>query len=223
MLMLCWTLPGINLWLAKSIIQFLTYNNAVCFIRPHFLYLNQRLNSKLTYSETELVAQLQERNEQAFSYLYDNYSAALHGIINQIIPDREIASDVLQEVFVNIWNKIGTYDPIKGRLFTWMLNVARNAAIDKVRSRAYQDSLKNQSLPDDVNIMTQSVKPNTDDYGLKKLVSKLKDEQKVLIDLSYFQGFTHEEIAKSLNIPLGTVKTRIRSALTQLRTLIDQK
>jgi RNA polymerase sigma-70 factor (ECF subfamily) len=181
------------------------------------------LNSKPTYSETELVAQLQDRNEQAFSYLYDNYSAALHGIINQIVPDREIASDVLQEVFVNIWNKIGTYDPTKGRLFTWMLNVARNAAIDKVRSRAYQDSLKNQSLPDDVNIMTQSVKQNTDDYGLKKLVSKLKDEQKVLIDLSYFQGFTHEEIAKSLNIPLGTVKTRIRSALTQLRTLIDPK
>jgi RNA polymerase sigma factor (sigma-70 family) len=181
------------------------------------------LNSKPTYSEADLVTQLQDRNEQAFSYLYDNYSAALHGIINQIVPDREIASDVLQEVFVNIWNKISTYDATKGRLFTWMLNVARNAAIDKVRSRAYQDSLKNQSLPDDVNIMSQSVKPNMDDYGLKKLVSKLKDEQKILIDLSYFQGFTHEEIAKSLNIPLGTVKTRIRSALTQLRTLIDQR
>jgi RNA polymerase sigma factor (sigma-70 family) len=190
---------------------------------PLFLYLNQRLNSKPTYSEAELVTLLQDRNEQAFAYLYDNYSAALLGIINQIIPDKDIASDVLQEVFVNIWKKISTYDPAKGRLFTWMLNVARNAAIDKIRSRTYQDSLKNQSLPEDVNSMSQSVKPNTDDYGLRKLVSKLKEEQKILIDLSYFQGFTHEEIAKSLNIPLGTVKTRIRSALIQLRTLIDQK
>ena len=181
------------------------------------------MSPKLTYSEAELIASLQQQDEQAFSYLYDNYAAALLGIISQIVPDKEMANDVLQEVFVNIWRKINTYDAVKGRLFTWMLNVARNAAIDKVRSRAYQDGLKNQSLPDDVSIMNQSVRQVTDDYGLRKLVNKLKDEQKVLIDLSYFQGFTHEEIARSLNIPLGTVKTRIRSALTQLRTLIDKK
>jgi len=180
------------------------------------------LSSKPTYSETELVAQLKAQDEHAFSYLYDNYSGALFNIITQIIPDREIASDVLQEVFVNIWRKMNTYDPVKGRLFTWMLNIARNASIDKVRSRAYQDSLKNQSLPQDVNAYAnQSVRQATDDYGLRKLVNKLKDDQKVLVELSYFQGFTHEEIARSLNIPLGTVKTRIRSALTQLRMLIQ--
>jgi RNA polymerase sigma factor (sigma-70 family) len=187
------------------------------------LYLNQQLNTKPTYSEAELVSLLQEQKEQAFSYLYDNYASALFGIINQIVPDKELANDVLQEVFVNIWRKIATYDSTKGRLFTWMLNVARNAAIDKVRSRAYQDGLKNQALPDDINSVGQAIKMNMDDYGLRKLVSKLKEEQKILIDLSYFQGFTHEEIAKSLNIPLGTVKTRIRSALTQLRTMIDQQ
>lgn len=181
------------------------------------------MTPKTTYSEAELVTLLQDKSEQAFSYLYDNYAAALFGIINQIVPDKEIANDVLQEVFVNIWKKISSYDSDKGRLFTWMLNVSRNAAIDKVRSRAYQDSLKNQSLPDDVSMMNQSVRQQTDDYGLRKIVSKLKDDQKILIDLSYFQGYTHEEIAKVLNIPLGTVKTRIRSALTQLRTLIDQR
>ena len=186
------------------------------------MYLNQRLSSKPTYSEAELISQLQQKDEQAFSYLYDNYSGALFNIIVQIVPDREQAGDVLQEVFINIWRKIGTYDPNKGRLFTWMLNIARNAAIDKIRSRGYQDSLKNQPLAEDVNIYAnQTLKPATDDYGLRKLVSKLKDEQKVLVELSYFQGFTHEEIARSLNIPLGTVKTRIRSALTQLRTLIQ--
>ena len=165
---------------------------------------------------------LQQKDEQAFSNLYDNYSGALFNIITQIVPDREIASDVLQEVFLNIWRKISSYDAAKGRLFTWMLNIARNAAIDKLRSRAYQDSLKNQSLPDDAAAFAgHSVVSVTDDYGLRKLVNKLKDEQKVLVELSYFQGFTHEEIAKTLNIPLGTVKTRIRSALTQLRILMQ--
>jgi RNA polymerase sigma-70 factor (ECF subfamily) len=180
------------------------------------------LNPKNTYSEAELIELLGRQDQQAFSYLYDNYSGALYGIINQIVPDKEIANDVLQEVFVNIWKKISTYNAEKGRLFTWMLNIARNASIDKIRSRAYQDSLKNQSLPENVNsFVTEQVRPNIDDYGLRKVINKLKEEQKVLIELSYFQGFTHEEIARSLDIPLGTVKTRIRSALIQLRTMIQ--
>lgn len=180
------------------------------------------MNTKPTYSEHELVVSLKQRDNQSFSYLYDNYAAALYGIINQIVPDKETANDVLQDVFVNIWKKIELYDPAKGRLFTWMLNVARNASIDKVRSRSYQDSLKNHPLPDNVhNISNHSIKPNIDEIGLRKVLSKLKSEHRVLIDLSYFQGFTHEEIAKALDMPLGTVKTRIRSALIQLRALIQ--
>lgn len=170
-----------------------------------------------------MVYLLQQQSEQAFSYLYDNYSGALFNIINQVVADKEIAADVLQEVFINIWRKIDSYDASKGRLFTWMLNIARNAAIDKIRSKGFRDGLKNQSLTEDLSAFnTFSVKQNIDDYGLRKIVNGLKDEQKILVELSYFQGFTHEEIAKSLNIPLGTVKTRIRSALTQLRTLIKQ-
>ena len=165
---------------------------------------------------------LQQRDDHSFSYLYDNYSGALFGIINAIIPDEETVRDVLQEVFVNIWKKIELYDPTKGRLFTWMMNVARNAAIDKLRSRSYQESLKNRSIPDNVDTgIPATVLPNTDDIGLKKILTRLKEEHRVLIDLSYFQGFTHEEIAKALDIPLGTVKTRIRSALIQLRTMIQ--
>lgn len=180
------------------------------------------MNLRTTYQEAELVESLQQRNEEAFSYLYDNYSGALYGIVNQIVPDRETANDVLQEVFINIWRRIETYDPSKGRLFTWMLNIARNASIDKIRSRPYQDSLKNQPLPESVNSSwsSASVKPVVDDIGLKKVISKLKEEYKMLIELSYFQGYTHEEIAKALNIPLGTVKTRIRTALIQLRNMI---
>ena len=180
------------------------------------------MNPYTKYTEQELVSLLLIQNDQAFSYLYDNYSPALFGVICQIVSDKEIASGVLQDVFINIWRKISSYDKTKGRLFTWMLNIARNAAIDKVRSRPYQDSLKNQPLTDNVNstARNQVIDPEINDVGLKRIVNKLKEEYRQLIELSYFQGFTHEEIAKILNLPLGTVKTRIRSALMQLRTMI---
>lgn len=180
------------------------------------------MKSQTTYSEQELLSLLQQRSDTAFSYLYDNYSGALNGIINQIVPESETANDVLQEVFVSIWRKIESYDPAKGRLFTWMLNIARNASIDKIRSRSYRNNLKNQTLAENVNdpLNLQVIKPVYDNIGLRKIVSQLKEEQRILIELSYFQGFTHEQIAKVMNIPLGTVKTRIRSALIQLRTML---
>lgn len=175
--------------------------------------------AKLTYEEHELVASLRSKEEDAFSYLYDHYSGALYGIIKQIVGDVELSNDVVQETFVNIWRRIESYDETKGRLFTWMLNIARNAAIDKTRSKGFLQSQR--QIPLDGEIIQPSVRPGIDDYGLKKLILKLKDEQRLLIDLAYFQGYTHEQIATALHIPLGTVKTRIRSALTQLRALME--
>ncbi|HLK27617.1 MAG TPA: sigma-70 family RNA polymerase sigma factor [Puia sp.] len=176
-----------------------------------------------TYSEQELVAALKLRDEQAFGYLYDNYSGALFSIVKQIVTDTELASDVLQEVFINIWRKIESYDAAKGRLFTWMLNIARNASIDTVRSKSFQNSQKNQELSDSVNnsgISSQIILPDTDNIGLRKTLENLKDEHRILIELAYFKGYTHEEIAKMEGIPLGTVKTRIRNALLQLRQFL---
>jgi RNA polymerase sigma factor (sigma-70 family) len=177
------------------------------------------LAAKLTYEEHELVSSLRQKNEEAFSYLYEHYSGALYGVIKQIVIDTELGNDVLQETFVNIWRRIDSYDETKGRLFTWMLNIARNAAIDKTRSKGFQQSQK--QVPLDGDVIQPSVRPGVDDYGLKRLILKLKDEQRLLIDLSYFQGYTHQQIATALHIPLGTVKTRIRSALTQLRALMQ--
>jgi len=180
----------------------------------------QTLGTTTTYSEQDLIVALKERNNNAFSYLYDNYANALYGIIKQIITDNhELASDVLQEVFINIWRKIETYDQTKGRLFTWMLNIARNASIDTLRSKSYQNSQKNQELADNVYKGTnnQTTRLNVDNIGLKKVLEKLKPEHRILVELAYFKGFTHEEIAELEGIPLGTVKTRIRNALLQLR------
>ena len=164
---------------------------------------------------------IKSRDNKAFGYLYDNYSGSLYTIITQIVEDVELANDILQEVFINIWRKIESYDPTKGRLFTWMLNIARNASIDELRSKGHRDSRKNQPLGENVDVAGTVTGPSTDDVGLRKILSRLKEEWRVLVELSYFQGFTHEEISKILSIPLGTVKTRIRSALIHLRTMID--
>jgi RNA polymerase sigma factor (sigma-70 family) len=178
------------------------------------------LGSPQTYSEQELVAALQAKDDQAFSYLYDHYSGALFSIILPIVKLPESASDVLQEVFVNIWRKIGTYDPVKGRLFTWMLNISRNASIDMLRSKNYQNSQKNQEITDTVYDRDPVTQTNIDRIGLSKFLGKLRPEQRVLIELAYFKGYTHDEISQIEDIPLGTVKTRIRNALLQLREYI---
>jgi RNA polymerase sigma-70 factor (ECF subfamily) len=176
------------------------------------------LGTPVTYTEHELVTLLKGRDSKAFGYLYDHYSGALNSIILQIVNDTELANDILQEVFINIWRKVESYDPTKGRLFTWMLNIARNASIDTLRSKNYQNSQKNRSFPDSVDgLKYPQAEFNVDNIGLKRTLEKLKDDHRILIELAYFKGYTHEEIAEIETIPLGTVKTRIRNALLQLR------
>ncbi len=188
---------------------------------PHRFRINT-LGITLTYTEQELVFLLRNRDNKAFAYLYDNYASALYSIVLQIVNDAELANDVLQEVFVNIWRRIEQYDMGKGRLFTWMMNIARNASIDTLRSKGYQNSRKNQSIQENVDTLqvTDVIQPGVDTIGLRKMLEKLKEEQRVLIELAYFKGYTHEEIAEQEKIPLGTVKTRIRNALIQLRELL---
>ncbi len=188
----------------------------------HATFRVNTLGITLTYTEQELVSLLRNRDNKAFAYLYDNYASSLYSIVLQIVNDAELANDVLQEVFVNIWRRIEQYDPGKGRLFTWMMNIARNASIDTLRSRGYQNSRKNQSIQDNVDTIQAGdvLQPGVDTIGLRKMLEKLRAEQRILIELAYFKGYTHEEIAELEKLPLGTVKTRIRSALIQLRGLL---
>ena len=172
------------------------------------------------YNEPDLVLLLQQRDKSVFSYLYDNYAGALKSVIFNIIREDELSNDVLQEVFIKIWRQIDSYDPSKGRLFTWMLNISRNASIDTIRSKQFQNSKQNRELTEDVYSAGGSSEVATDHIGLRKMVHQLREEYRVLIDLSYFQGYTQDEISKLLNIPLGTVKTRLRTALIQLRQYI---
>lgn len=177
------------------------------------------------YTEEELVALLKSKSDKAFSIIYDSYSAALFGVISRIVPDEEQAADILQESFVKIWNKSDSYDPAKGRLFTWLLNIARNTAIDTTRSKQHKAEGKNRSLENSVRLINStsvSAIP-TDHIGLKEVVEKLRPEYKQMVDLLFYGGFTQEEVAKELNMPLGTVKTRSRAAINALRELMKEK
>jgi RNA polymerase sigma-70 factor (ECF subfamily) len=179
------------------------------------------LNSVPTYSEEELVQLLKQKGREAFNYLYRQYSAVLYGVIFKVINDEQTAQDVLQEAFVKIWNNVGQYDPQKGRLYTWMLNIARNAAIDKLRSRG--EIMKSKIHTGEHVVDNQEQKLQTeqavDTIGLRKMVAGLRPEYETIINLAYFKGFTLDEISKTLEIPLGTVKTRMRSAIQQLREI----
>ncbi len=178
-----------------------------------------------TYTEEELVQLLKGQSRQAFNYLYRQYSGALYGVIYKVIDDEQTSQDVLQDVFVKIWNYISQYNPQKGRLYTWMLNIARNSAIDKTRSKGEIMKTKIQTGEHVVNNLEERIKTeqSTDTIGLRKMVDALKPEYATIISLAYFNGFTIEEISKTLNIPSGTVKTRMRSAMGQLRDIFSVK
>ena len=177
----------------------------------------------LKYNEEELVMLLQNQDQQAFSYLYDNYSAALNGIIYRMVENRELAEDILQEAFVKIWNNFTSYDTGKGRLFTWMLNITRNLTIDTLRSKGYKKQSKISSDENSVSNLSNGSKEaeRFDAMGIRKHLVNLKPEQRSIIDLAYFNGYTQDEISKEMGIPLGTVKTRMRAAIIELRKMLE--
>ncbi len=180
------------------------------------------MNELKKYSEEELVLLLQDKDQQAFSYLYDNYAAALNGIIYRMVENRELAEDILQEAFVKIWNNFSSYDTGKGRLFTWMLNITRNLTIDTLRSKGYKKQAKISGDENSVNNITEDgrMAERFDAMGLRKQLVNLKPEQRSIIDLAYFSGYTQDEISKEMGIPLGTVKTRMRAAIMELRKML---
>jgi RNA polymerase sigma-70 factor (ECF subfamily) len=177
------------------------------------------LDNKLIYTEHELVTLLQREDNNAFAYLFEKYSKAIYNGIFQIVGEEENSNDVLQQVFVTYWQKIQLYDASKGRLFTWMLNIARNASIDLLRSKAHKNSRKNHDIEN--NVYSESIVSNNqlniDTIGIKKFVDELKEDYRLVLTQSYYMGYTHEEIAENLQIPVGTVKTRLRASLIELR------
>lgn len=170
-----------------------------------------------------LLASIAQGDEKALARLYDDYSAALFGVIQRITGDREKAEEVLQDAFVRIWRSASTYDAERGRAFTWMLNIARNAAIDVVRTKGHQMKEKIRDLDKHVYRLDSGDAPQGDHIGMDRVLAGLTEENRQMIDMAYYQGYSQQEIADRTGLPLGTVKSRTRSALTQLREMLQHE
>lgn len=183
----------------------------------------QRVERRMTQESQEVMIDLLlQRDRKAFERLYDDYSSAIYGLVLKILRDEAMAEDALQDAFVRIWQKIHTYDVSKGRLFTWMLNLARNIAIDKLRANTSRKAELTSSLQlQHMDSRGPSTTMQTDHIGITEMVAALPPDQKMVIDLIYYLGYTQAEVAEEFGIPLGTVKSRVRLAMNHLRSKIE--
>jgi len=176
-----------------------------------------------TTDDARLLQLIAGRDREAFSQLYDRYSGILYSTILRVLNNPDEAADVLQEVFVQIWDKAGSYDPGLGKPFNWALTLARNRAIDRLRSlrRRYSfiEEITNEmesegraaaAGPDEVFTQEQAAL-------IRSAVATLPLEQRQAIEMAFLGGLTQNEIAASLNQPLGTIKARIRRGMLKLR------
>jgi RNA polymerase sigma-70 factor (ECF subfamily) len=170
----------------------------------------------------DLVRRLQNRDEQALSYLYDQYSGALMGIIARILNNREVAEDILQKTMLKVWNGIQSFDAEKSSLFTWMATIARNAAIDQKRLKSFQHQEKTETI-DALVHQPQSDQTNTAGIDVQKLTANLDPKYKDVLDHIYLLGYTQQETSDQLGIPLGTVKTRLRLAIKALGEKLENE
>jgi RNA polymerase sigma factor (sigma-70 family) len=181
------------------------------------------LQSQITYTESELVFALQQKEENAFTYLYDNYAGALNGVVFAMVKDYTLSEDIVQDAFVKIWNNIANYDAEKGRLFTWMKKLIHNLTLDTIKSKGYKNQHKITS--DEfalVNIETPNeVLSKIERTEFQHKLANLESKQKQIIDMCYFQGYTQQEIANELDMPLGSVKTKMRYAIIELRKIFN--
>lgn len=174
-------------------------------------------------TQEQLLAMIAQKEGRAYTHMYNMYSKSLFAVISNMIKDKEEAEDVLQESFVKIWKNIDSYTESKGRFYTWILNVARNTAIDKLRSKGFNNSRKNLPSDNFVHLLEDSSRMTyrIDAIGLRDFVKKLKPKCIEIINLLFFKGYTQQEASDELGIPLGTVKTQNRNCINDLRNFLQ--
>ena len=173
-------------------------------------------------ADSELIARLQSRDPDGLAAVYDRYSGIAYGIFMRITRDESVAEDLLQELFLRVWNKSRDFDATKGALGVWIISIARNMGIDYLRSAQARfgaklrpienvDPLSFSRQPVDAALVLDSRR------AVKTALSNLNPNERKVLELAYFEGCSQTEIAKLLNEPLGTVKTWMRAGLTRLR------
>jgi len=175
---------------------------------------------KIALSESALVISLINKEKLAYETLYEMYAPVLFGVIHKIVREPVLAEDLLSEAFVKIIGAIEQYDCSRGRLYTWMVNIVKNLSFDKMKSKEFRNGSKNRSLDQRIeSIPDYYTSFNPSHIDLKQITDQLAPEEKYLIDLAFFKGYTHHEIASECDIPLGTVKSRIRKAINKMRKI----
>jgi len=168
--------------------------------------------------ENHIVELLQERNEKAISLLYENYSDTLYGVAFKVVKDEMLAQDVLQESFVKIWKKADSYDPTKAKLFTWLFRITRNTAIDKLRSSKTKTDKEIQIDVSDVyKLGVEGVHP--DFIDMRTHLNTIDHKYQIVLEALFFEGMTQQEASEELDIPLGTIKSRLKIGLRELRKI----
>ncbi|MCF7567208.1 RNA polymerase sigma factor [Sabulilitoribacter arenilitoris] len=170
--------------------------------------------------EKDIVNLLENGDKKAITLLYENYGDALYGVIKKVIVDDDTAQDVLQETFVKIWRYSKKYDSSKAKLFTWLYRIAYNTSIDKIRS------LKKKTEKE-VQMETSSVykvsfgELNQDVLDIKNHLNTLDEKYQIVINALFFEGMTQQEASDELDIPLGTIKSRLKIGLRELKKIYN--
>jgi RNA polymerase sigma-70 factor (ECF subfamily) len=173
--------------------------------------------------EAALLLRIRERDERAIEALYARYSGPLYSLAYQVTGADRFAQEVVQEVFIAVWKDAGRFDPSRGALSSWLFALARHKAIDlvrkesNVRKRTADVDLELHEADDDVD---REAWLNVRRDAVRAAITQLPDAQRTALELAFFAGLTHVEVAEKLDIPLGTAKTRIRTALLKLRDIL---
>jgi RNA polymerase sigma-70 factor (ECF subfamily) len=184
--------------------------------------------SRLGPADEELVAGVGRRDEAAFQLLYERYADLVYSVALRVLADEAAAQDVAQDVFVRLWQNSEKYDPDRGRFMGWLLSVARNRAVDEVRSRGRRRGHERATTDQAEELVDlHGIDPawaaivNGERRAVVAALAGLPHEQREAIELAYYGGLTQQEIAIRLKTPLGTVKTRVRLGMRKLRATLE--
>ncbi len=178
-------------------------------------------------SDSELIQRVTSYDSKSLETLYNRYSSLLYTLIKKIVTDSTVAEEVLAEVFVIIWRKVNYFDTVTNNVYTWLITLARNKAVDTLNRSRSSGDLPEYTEEFENKYIVPHLSPEIDPLDLKTVLNvkdsfedalnKLTDAQKYVIYLAYYEGLTHSEIAQKLNIPLPTVKSKIKVALVNLK------
>ncbi|TXE16551.1 RNA polymerase sigma factor [Psychroserpens burtonensis] len=173
-----------------------------------------------TSLEQQIVELLANGDKKALNLLYENYSDSLYGVILKVTINEELAQDALQETFIKVWKNAKKYDSKKAKLFTWLYRIAKNTAIDKLRS--FNNRFEKEVQIDKSNVyILPTANLNQDVLDLKEHVARLDEKYQIVLKALFFEGMTQQEASDGLDIPLGTIKSRLKIGLRELKKVYD--